>query len=70
VAILQNYFIGDSDEADRDDEPEPEYGVCPTCGVAHGGGFCPEPGDFGVCACGQFHEIAYCPTAAGHGMVL
>lgn len=29
-----------------------------------------EPGDHIVCACGQVHEADYCPTAAGHGMVL
>jgi hypothetical protein len=29
-----------------------------------------EPGDHVVCACGQLHEADYCPTAAGHGVVL
>lgn len=29
-----------------------------------------EPGDYVVCACGQLHEADFCPTKAGHGMVL
>ncbi len=29
-----------------------------------------EPGDLVVCACGLLHEGCYCPTEAGHGVVL
>lgn len=29
-----------------------------------------EDGDHIVCACGQMHERDYCPTSAGHGVVL
>lgn len=29
-----------------------------------------EPGEHIVCACGLIHEADFCPTAAGHGVVL
>jgi hypothetical protein len=71
MALLRDIAIGD-DEDCREFGPSDgeDYGRCPDCGIEHGGGFCPEPGDLVVCACGLLHEACYCPTANGHGAVL
>ena len=72
MALLRNIAVGDDEDAREfaaDDEFEGD-GPCPTCGHAHGGGYCLEDGDLFVCACGQMHEADYCPAAAGHGVVL
>lgn len=68
MAILGD-GLEDCREFDAVDEAE-VYGVCPTCGHEHGAGWCVEDGDYVVCACGSLHEADYCPTLAGHGVVL
>lgn len=69
MAILR----GDHDTDTREwgeVEPEPEdYGLCPQCLTEHGGGFCAEPSEPVVCACGLFHDDN-CPDERGHGAIL